>query len=394
MYSKYFIKHVTTICKATHVLGTVSFTWVSKKGQYESMGLTNKAKVLFHLINLEVYAVALLPSQILAVQKAKKFEEFSFTVISWMGILMGDVMVGMCFIHAEEICLVFNGYYTFMWNFQKRYMLNQNVEKWKNNTFMNITITISTILSASISVLFTVNYFIKPRSAAYITASIPDYLLTPIIYYPVGIKHCIASMGVVLLMAFLNNHVLSFFFYLRPIYTTELRLGRSSYMTRDSLRKLENLTVTWRAMEMLVNDVNRVFSFSFIPLEVIFTNMTVFGNLICIMYWHELGMVLKLVIPIVTIFAALGWGIFLTITGMSWKDTTLTLRSWKLGDVKQKRSREYLKRFKRSCKPLLLGYAKGFKIKPKKFLGYLKGISRRTLKTIIGLRKMYMKLHR
>jgi len=128
MYSRYFMKHVTTLCMISHRLGIISFTWNSSKGCYEVKSLKNTAKTLFHLINLLVYAGAFLPCQVLATRKAKDFEEFSLTVVIWMSMLMGDVMVGMCFWYAEEICFVFNGYYTFLRNFAGKFANSMNTK--------------------------------------------------------------------------------------------------------------------------------------------------------------------------------------------------------------------------------------------------------------------------
>lgn len=140
----------------------------------------------------------------------------------------------------------------------------------------------------------------------------------------------------------------------------------------------------------MVNDVNRVFALAFIPLQGIFTGMTICGNLILIQHWGEMKLSSRLLLLTITSFAAFGWAIFLSLAGLIWLESGKTLKSWRVMSlVKDRQDIGYVKRIKLSCKPFVFGYGKFMNIKPKNFLQHLRRVSRGTLKALIGSRKVH-----
>lgn len=130
MYSKFFLKYVIFFYKLAHHLYVIPFCWNPKTKRVE---ITPEAftKVYIFIINLLFYCVVIFPFNLKHGwnEKTKDFAQINFALLLWLSNLMGFVQLLMCYCNAEEICLVFNGYCTFLQNFAGKFLKNILISK-------------------------------------------------------------------------------------------------------------------------------------------------------------------------------------------------------------------------------------------------------------------------
>lgn len=239
--------------------------------------------------------------------------------------------------------------------------------------------------------LIACHYFMFPKSAPYFTYQIPDFYFFTWIYVTVGLMFLTNAVGLAMLISIMITKGITFFAYLHPIYSQELKLNQHprKYRTLNILRSPSHLVHTWRAIDVFMKSTCLSIGIMLIPIQVIITHLALFCNITVILFSRRLEPTSKLVVPCISLLATIGWSAFLSLAGKLFLTSGLTLKSWRLEMWKSGKERMFMERFKRSCQPLSIAAARYYVVRPKSTLSYLKSVSRGTCRSLIALRKAW-----
>lgn len=171
------------------------------------------------------------------------------------------------------------------------------------------------------------------------------------------------------------------------ILVKELRFGRPKYLSIDSLRKPQNLQIVYRMGQILILHTNALFGKILIPIQTFTTLMSVFGAYVAIKHNDKMKTMSLLMVLGWTLIAAVGWGLCLTLGGYLHSNGQKILGSWRKYEWKSKKERNEMKKFVRSCKPIVICYGKIFVVRRVSLMIFVRGLTRGLVRVILMLDK-------
>lgn len=219
------------------------------------------------------------------------------------------------------------------------------------------TIRFLFIYFSLVALVFSSHYFLFPHSPIYMTSQIDRKFMHPAIYYFYGLITSSFTLCLCWTFATICSFLIIYYIHFVPIFALEFRLGPTRRQrSGEELRKLENFTKFYRSLEIIINFQNELSSVILAPMQTGMWLVNIFS------------------------FLALVWN---GQTRMSWKREA----AWGNGGGKGKRETAYLKKFRRSCRPLSICHGRFFVVKPVSVLGYLKKVTRGAFKALIMMHK-------
>jgi len=171
--------------------------------------------------------------------------------------------------------------------------------------------------------------------------------------------------------------------YIMPILIRELRMGRSKYKLKDSLRKPENIRHAYRCLQVLHANVFEVLGLFFVASNASFTIATLFCNFVLIKYWNQLQIFSKLQLLAWTVIFMSFWACVLELGRFLFSRGYKVLSSWKMNVKASTQERKLMQKFLRSCKPIVLSYGKQFVIGRVSVLVFFRGVVRGTFRALL-----------
>lgn len=263
-------------------------------------------------------------------------------------------------------------------------------DKALNNYILDMFLMVGWLSTSFFSAMVSAHFFIFPRSLCYVTSDLPpnaSYFW--VIWTGVYFTNC--AMGTGTLLGIITSYLSIYYFAVIPIFTKELKLKKNAtYVTKPILRtNVENLTFVYRTIEILHNLVISGLGILIVPLQTIMLQIGLFCNLMLVRNGNELPFFVFILLVGGSLVSTIGWGIILQFSGRIFELSKKTLNSWKSDNlfITRRRDVKYLMTFKKSCKPLRVGYGKYYNIKPVSVLTFLKGVVRGTFRAILTLKK-------
>ncbi|CAL8140535.1 unnamed protein product [Orchesella dallaii] len=351
------------------------------------------AKMFVACMWLGMYLLLVIPTHILETRRRNDFEEFNFIIVVWLGSLMGLSFIGLGVTKCQEVGQSINGYLKFLKDFERKFVPARSLQlQIIHRKFKTSTILVTSMVYG-LTILLMGHYILYPHSSPYFTYMISPHYLSRWMYIVQGAMYGLPLFGIFTILAAFEMFGLSYIFYFRLIYSQELRLGLSpsKYIAIEALRKPENLVLTWRSIQLILNAVNSILRYHYFPLQAILTKISVFCNVTLVLYWERLNLISKLVMIAASVLATVGWSLVLKYGGMIFKTGKGVVNSWKLNRFPDRQTRAYMKRFKRSCKPIFIGADGVYVIRPASVLNFLRGNTRGTMRALLSLRKTLAK---
>lgn len=185
--------------------------------------------------------------------------------------------------------------------------------------------------------------------------------------------------------------------FLLPLLKQELRCHRGKSGSKMSKRQYRctpeftkdvgNVAITYRALQLIM----RQLAFACGPvipiLQAIFGQCIISAGYIFIVEWECLKMYTLVSIISTVKLLTICWGLFLTYAATLYKNSARCVKSWKYGNgawsgVEAK----YMAKFRKSCKPLVIGYPGILTIRPGTVIRFVKGIVRGVFRTVLALK--------
>ncbi|CAL8072492.1 unnamed protein product [Orchesella dallaii] len=389
MYSSFSFKLIKSVFTIVSLMGFSPITWNEKKQIFDCHSLITQLRVCFNLVGVYVYTICLIPYNLIQTRKTKDFQQFNYTFVVWLCSLIGNLMVSTQFFRCDQICQILNGYFLYLRKFEAQYVRQHKRERNAMDHFINTMSVWIVVLIPGAGLLIITHYFVFPRSAPYMTYLIPDIYFFTCIYIGQGLVLMFSTVGLSLLLAGLMLMMINFFAYAGVIYKRELKLGldSSKYIANPQLRQVSHLTRNWRALELIIIYGCNILGFTIIPLQTILSQLSLFCNVTFVLFGDHLELKSKFALPFLSINCIIGWCIFLSLAGKLFTSTKATLGSWKFSQWPDKKTRMFMKRYKKSCQPYSIHVGKYMVVRPKSVLNFLRASSRGTFRALVALRK-------
>lgn len=133
------------------------------------------------------------------------------------------------------------------------------------------------------------------------------------------------------MFGFLTYNAILVGYYYLDIIKKEIRLGRVSYLTIDSLRSNPvNLIKTWRSIQIFVQYLNQQLFYNCLMLtQALFTVLIIFCVVTLKYQWNLNGTIVRLILISFSTAEFIGWSFFLLLGGYLWKWSDQTMKIWK-----------------------------------------------------------------
>lgn len=251
------------------------------------------------------------------------------------------------------------------------------------------------ISNGLLAILYMLHYLFYPDDYGYITrhifnnSNLPS-ILKFLIYLSYAFILLLVIWKINYTFCFHNNFTCEIIVNYLPLFRQEFRLGsqfNSDYQTVNNLRKVEILSVEYRALEIIVKMYLDVIGILLVPGYVITLKAALFANVTLIRKWAVLENVSKLILMTTSFCFQSAWIIALHGSARLTLHSTRTIRSWKTdGFQESKLNKKYMAKFRKSCRPLKIGYKGHFAYKRHSLLTYLKSLYRGTFRALCALK--------
>lgn len=172
-----------------------------------------------------------------------------------------------------------------------------------------------------------------------------------------------------------------------PLILKELCLGRIRYRAVDTLRKPDNLIISYRMAQIVQQMINAVIGKLLIPTQATLTFSFVFGCCLIIKHKNELSAMAVITIVFWSIIPNIFWATFLCIGGYMHCQGKKILNSWRYDKWQTRKEKQLMAKRKKSCKPLTLNYETCFVIKNQSLLVFIRGLTRGLMRALLSIRK-------
>lgn len=172
-----------------------------------------------------------------------------------------------------------------------------------------------------------------------------------------------------------------------PFVVLEFRVNRKPdrYFALPELRRPPLLWHAWRTAQVLQLKVNDLLGIFIVPTQALFGKMIVFGTYHLARHYSEMPHFSSMVLISWTASLGVFWCTVLLMGGYLYFYTGRVLNSWKYASWSEldKDERKIMKKFRKSCLPLSIGYGKTFVIKRLSVLKFIKGLSRSIFRILL-----------
>lgn len=181
---------------------------------------------------------------------------------------------------------------------------------------------------------------------------------------------------------------LIYLYYIANILIRELPLGLPKYSTNDILRQPYHIRLVYRSMQICNSQVMGVFGFVFLFGQVSFSVSPMYINFILIRYWDNLHISLCMFFFLWLLFCLSFWSVILQIGGYLFVKGRKTISTWKrFQGWKSKEEEREMKKFAKSCTPIVICFGKQYVVKKFTLLKYHKGVGRGILRALLATKK-------
>lgn len=201
--------------------------------------------------------------------------------------------------------------------------------------------------------------------------------------------HMYLAVVVIVACNVLTVYAFTYSFYVTIFYTVELRIGlrASRYRACASLReKFENISHVYRAFQVLNKNALCLTGPMILILHGTSMYMVCFCIVVLLKYWDVLEPIAKAPVIMGPGLELLAWTFVLEFGRTLFSKGTKVINSWSNQSWANGREKKCMKKFQKSCKPLVLAYGTSFVIKKLTMPNFYKGISRGTMRILLAIR--------
>lgn len=266
-------------------------------------------------------------------------------------------------------------------------MTNPGAGLYKINRYLEQVLTANCITFLFVTLLAAILCFHNPRGFTFLGALIPIKIYSFVPYgLIVVLFHAYLISVIALNLVVTTSLLIVILLHFTLLITQEIRLGKRTYFTNDTLRIPANLMIAYRGFQLLRMLYMQVLGpwMLFFHMALSFGQMYAFS--VILRFADTLSAVAFTVMLLTTLagmcfwMALLQFGSYLCVKGGK------TRNSWKQISFQKSWESRIFAKFRLSCSPLLISYGSIFKIVRITPFMYVKGVIRGTVKFLIALK--------
>lgn len=257
----------------------------------------------------------------------------------------------------------------------------------KVNYFHDLLQLNNLVSMAGAAGMFSAFYVLDTSGALFVGSLLPSGLfLSPLkfILLLMHIYHAVVGCAASAVFAIL---MIQYGFYVAMFYTVELRLGLKSEKYRAIQKIRENpqiLRETYRAFRVLHTSFLHVVGVFLFLSNYLFMISTIYLNFVLLRYWKNLKTFAKAPLLIDDFVGLFVWTGLMELGRILFQRGNKVINSWKPKLVDKSLEGKVMKRFRLSCKPLVLAYGKTLELKRGSILGFYKAVTRGTFRALVA----------
>lgn len=172
-----------------------------------------------------------------------------------------------------------------------------------------------------------------------------------------------------------------------PIYRIEYncKLPSEKYMTHSDFRSVPHFPLENRKSELLHLFAMNIYGIYIIPFQSLALNFVLYTNFVLIRHWNSLDYATRLITFGWSAGIQFFWYFVLHFGGRFYSYSKRNRVSWKFMETKNLQEAKYMSKFRKSTRPLGIGYEGYFIIKPLSVLKFLKGVVRWTIRVLLTI---------
>lgn len=233
------------------------------------------------------------------------------------------------------------------------------------------------------------HYIFYPNQAPY-----PGFLLPKVLQesWIVYIVFGLIAVHVVLLtwgsVLFVMSYMFIYTFSMGPILVKDFRAAMRSYRTLEDLRRPKNLTINYRKIEILHKTLIDTIGPIFFPIQASIGKFVLICNYLLIQEWSCIDTVTLGMLICLTSMFQLSWISVLSLGGLLHTHASKTVKSWKYLNYESMGEAKYMGKFRKSCRPLVIGTPGIQRITMVSVLKFMQGIIRGTFRVLLAVRNV------
>ncbi len=265
-------------------------------------------------------------------------------------------------------------------------MLDFDEEKSKINFYMDAVLVLIADTWINVASLVTLLCLYDPRGPMFLGAWLSEEYYS---FFPFGILvimfHATICMYTAVSVSICLYFIVTYLYYVSIFFCKELKLGSSpvSYRTSNLLREPSNLRHIYRCFQVLNANAMGFLGPFFAVTHTLCVITPVLCSSILIKYWNIMDMLTKGPI-ILSLVVSMGYWMFvLQIGKYLFVRSKKVLGSWDRKIWKHGIENKVMRRFRKSCRPVVICWGKSFVLKRITQFNYVKGIFRSTFKLLL-----------
>ncbi|CAL8110782.1 unnamed protein product [Orchesella dallaii] len=382
MFSKNFYTYTSKAVSLFRLFGAVSITFNGETKLFRN-DLRKNALFILNYPLLISWDVALLLIILKLWFLEQDLNRFNLSVSYLLAFLLVLSVFSVNRWFSHDLCRTCNGLFSLAKYFQNYLPREHNVDHSRFGKFMNGGLLLF-ITNMICCVLLTVLILVyNPREIPFVG------VLIPMEYYSYSVALLLVLLHVYLIIyanfgvIFVGLYVLVYSFTLLSIFSKELRLGRPQYMTMGTLRRPQNIRIAYRALQVLHKNFSCFIGPFLMTWHGFLIVSALYANFVLIRYWSDLTVMTQVQLLLFSMTQMGVWSICMEFFRIIFMNGNKLLSSWKGGKWGTKVENRVMKKFQRSCQPIVIGYGTQFVFKRVSVPNYFKSVVRGTWRALL-----------
>lgn len=251
------------------------------------------------------------------------------------------------------------------------------------------------------SLLLSSHFFILPHDPTYGYNYIIQFIdpsrsfHSLVVYILYGLCNTYIMAKITFTMSSMQDILILSYFIYGDLISKEIRLGNGrngmrQYKTAISMRKSFNLSRIYRMLQILLKMLIEAFGLIVVVAHLVMLAILVYCQISLLLYWSRLTYLTKGLIINLLVIGLIAWIFSLDMLGRLVVESTKSVKSWNRVSMVVWGSREtvqYMRKFNKSCPPLMISFKSFYKIKRSTVLSFMKLVSNLTFRALISINK-------
>lgn len=169
-----------------------------------------------------------------------------------------------------------------------------------------------------------------------------------------------------------------------PLVVKEVQMGRRKYKASDSIRETKNLMLVYRMLQIIQARLNHLFGKCLVPMQALMTISFVFGGYMLIRFKSEVSLI-TILFMILSVLPSFLWSVLLYMGGHLHVTGRKIIMSWRYYRWSNSYDRKLMKKFRMSCRPIMICYGKMYILQRQSPLVFFRGLVRGLVRALLTL---------